>query len=138
MRRDSNDPQWKAVKKEVELRDGNKDRFVACLSARQASYFFEKNKNNSYIRTLDPAHVLPVSKHPSIMYKACNILTINRIAHEALDHSRSPITGEVISSDRIKNWWKLILGRDQYLELIHYKPAMNYFNDCRFIDTPYI
>lgn len=136
MRRDSNDPQWKAVKAEVELRDGNKDRFLACLSARQAAYFFDKNQNNSYIRVLDPAHVLPVSKHPSIMYKACNILTINRIAHEALDHSRSPITGKVIDLPTLQNWWKMILGREQYLELIHYEPAMKYFNDYRFKDTP--
>lgn len=130
MRRDSNDENWQRVKQEVYERDQGRDRFLMCLTDAQAQQFFQNWKSNGsqFIRVLDPAHVLAVSNHSALMYEACNIVTINRIAHDCLDHYKSPLTGKPIPAEIQKNWWKLILGKEQYNELIKFKEAQIFFD----------
>lgn len=129
MRRDKEDQQWQQVKEITYKRDNGEDRFIKSLTALQASYFFKHNKT-SLINTLDPAHILAVGRYEHIMYEPNNIVWINRVAHERLDSHKNPLTGKLETPENIKKWWKLIMGKEQFIYMsTHYEDFQKLFNN---------
>ncbi len=114
MRRDAKDKHWQDVKKEVLKRDKN-CRLCKVLSAREGLIL----KENAGIRIsmCDPAHFLPVSTHPELLYDVNNIYIINRYSHDNLDNCRCPLTGKPITKEERDNWWKRIIGEETYTNL---------------------
>lgn len=105
-RRDTNDNRWKEVREEVFKRDKG-DRILKVLSLQE---FYQLKRNaGSYLRILDPAHYLEVSKRPDLCYEVNNIVTLNRYSHSNLDSFHHPITGEHISKEEVQKWWDRIL-----------------------------
>ena len=111
MRRDSNDKEWTRVKKEVSDRDKGVDRIWKCLNLKEALIL--KKKGGVLLEKKDPAHIIAVSENESIMYEACNIVTLNRYSHEMLDSFRDPVDGHNITKREAVNWWLRILGTDK-------------------------
>ena len=62
-----------------------------------------------YIKTIDPAHVIPVSRNYSMCYDEDNIISLNRYSHENLDSYRDPITGRSITREEVNKWWVRLL-----------------------------
>lgn len=114
MRRDSSDKAWQEVKKKVLARDGNSCRLLRVLSLGEA-FALQKNAKG-LLSKLDPAHYIPVSADPSIMYDENNICMINRYSHSMLDSYKDPITGKPISKEKVQEWWERILkgNSEQY------------------------
>ena len=124
MRRDSNDKEWARVKKEVSDRDKGVDRIWKCLNLKEALIL--KKKGGVLLEKKDPAHIIAVSENESIMYEACNIVTLNRYSHEMLDSFRDPVDGHNITKREAVNWWLRILGTDKkqyndFMELLKSK-----------------
>ena len=124
MRRDSNDKEWTRVKKEVSDRDKGVDRIWKCLNLKEALIL--KKKGGVLLEKKDPAHIIAVSENESIMYEACNIVTLNRYSHEMLDSFRDPVDGHNITKKEAVNWWLRILGTDKkqyndFMELLKSK-----------------
>lgn len=124
MRRDSNDKEWTRVKKEVSDRDKGVDRIWRCLNLKEALTL--KKKGGVLLEKKDPAHIIAVSENESIMYEACNIVTLNRYSHEMLDSFRDPVDGHNITKREAVNWWLRILGTDKkqyndFMELLKSK-----------------
>ena len=124
MRRDSNDKEWTRVKKEVSDRDKGVDRIWKCLNLKEALIL--KKKGGVLLEKKDPAHIIAVSENESIMYEACNIVTLNRYSHEMLDSFRDPVDGHNITKREAVNWWLRILGTDKnqyndFMELLKSK-----------------
>ena len=116
MRRDCNDKEWARVKKEVSKRDEGVDRILKCLNLKEALTL--KKKGGVLLDKKDPAHIIAVSENETIMYEACNIVTLNRYSHEMLDSFRDPVDGHNITKGEAIKWWLRILGTDkrQYKE----------------------
>lgn len=114
MRRDSKDKDWVKVKKEVSERDKGIDRIWKCLNLREALLL--KKNGGVLLEKTDPAHIIAVSENDTIMYEACNIITLNRYSHEMLDSFRDPIDGHRITKSEVQKWWIRILktNREQY------------------------
>lgn len=124
MRRDSNDKEWTRVKKEVSDRDKGVDRIWKCLNLKEALIL--KKKGGVLLEKKDPAHIIAVSENESIMYEACNIVTLNRYSHEMLDSFRDPVDGHNITKREAIQWWLRILGTDKkqyndFMELLKSK-----------------
>ena len=124
MRRDSNDKEWTRVKKEVSDRDKGVDRIWKCLNLKEALIL--KKKGGVLLEKKDPAHIIAVSENESIMYEACNIVTLNRYSHDMLDSFRDPVDGHNITKREAVNWWLRILGTDKkqyndFMELLKSK-----------------
>ena len=124
MRRASNDKEWNRVKKEVSARDKGVDRIWKCLNLKEALIL--KKKGGVLLEKKDPAHIIAVSENESIMYEACNIVTLNRYSHEMLDSFRDPVDGHNITKKEAVNWWLRILGTDKrqyndFMELLKSK-----------------
>lgn len=124
MRRDSNDKEWTRVKKEVSDRDRGVDRIWKCLNLKEALVL--KKKGGVLLEKKDPAHIIAVSENESIMYEACNIVTLNRYSHEMLDSFRDPVDGHNITKREAIQWWLRILGTDKkqyndFMELLKSK-----------------
>ena len=124
MRRDSNDKEWTRVKKEVSDRDKGVDRIWRCLNLKEALTL--KKKGGVLLEKKDPAHIIAVSENESIMYEACNIVTLNRYSHEMLDSFRDPVDGHNITKKEAVQWWLRILGTDKkqyndFMELLKSK-----------------
>ena len=124
MRRDSNDKEWTRVKKEVSDRDKGVDRIWKCLNLKEALIL--KKKGGVLLEKKDPAHIIAVSENESIMYEACNIVTLNRYSHEMLDSFRDPVDGHNITKREAVNWWLRILKTDKkqyndFMELLKSK-----------------
>ena len=124
MRRDSNDKEWTRVKKEVSDRDKGVDRIWKCFNLKEALIL--KKKGGVLLEKKDPAHIIAVSENESIMYEACNIVTLNRYSHEMLDSFRDPVDGHNITKREAVNWWLRILGTDKkqyndFMELLKSK-----------------
>lgn len=115
-RRDSNDVQWKEIKKAVCERDNSTDRLLRALTVKEA-LILQHAAPLHFLRTLDPAHIYPVSTHPHLTYCIENIVTLNRYSHENLDSMRDPITGHPLSREEVMNWWKKIAGKFQWEKL---------------------
>ena len=49
---------------------------------------------------------------------ADNIILLNRFSHENLDSCKDPITGERISPQERDDWWRRLIGSEQYDILI--------------------
>lgn len=109
MRRDSNDLEWQKVKKIVADRDKGQDQLLKVLSIREA-LLLKKLAPRNLLTVLDPAHILEVSTHPSLIYNPDNIVTLNRYSHSNLDTMRDPITAEPITREEQIAWWKRIAG----------------------------
>lgn len=112
MRRDKNDKQWAKVKSELTKRDGEVCRLVRILSVSDMAML--KRNAGVRLKTLDPAHIFPVSLNTSIMYDVENLVKLNRYSHEMLDGMKHPITGNSITRDEVYKWWKKIAGDDQW------------------------
>lgn len=124
MRRDSNDKEWTRVKREVSSRDNGVDRIIKCLNLKEALIL--KKKGGILLERKDPAHIIAVSENESIMYEACNIVTLNRYSHEMLDSFRDPVDGHNITKDEAIKWWLRILKTDKeqyrkFMELLKSK-----------------
>ena len=130
MRRDSNDPQWIEVKELVNQRDKGRDRFMGVLTYYEAIKFSKLNEGLSQLfNTRDPAHVLAVSVHPSLCYCVDNIITLNRLVHDRMDDCQHPITGKSFSSRERDEWWKRLLGPEQFERLCKNHEAALYFSE---------
>lgn len=126
MRRDKNDKQWQDCKKEVYKRDKSSCLLCECLSVAENIKFQESNPEfSTYI--IDPAHHLPVSLHPELMYNPDNVFCLCRCHHERLDHCRNPVTGEICTSEVTEEFWQRIINkRKENLEKEHSKD-FNFF-----------
>lgn len=115
MRRDKNDKEWAKVKHAIKERDGNTCRLVRKLSVGEM-YELKQNAGVRY-KTLDPAHIYPVSLDTSVMYEPANLVILNRYSHEMLDSMKSPLTGKSIPRSEVYKWWKRIAGDKQWYEI---------------------
>lgn len=106
-RRGSDDKQWLDVKKRVERRDRGRDRMELALSL--VEYKVLRAEARQYLKTIDPAHVIPVGRNYSLCYDEDNIISLNRYSHENLDSYRDPITGKSISKEEVNKWWIRLL-----------------------------
>ena len=115
-RRDSSDERWQEVKKEVRSRDKT-DRLLKVVTAKEYLKL-KKIAAPALLQRLDAAHVFSVSSHPQMCYDADNIILLNRFSHENLDSCKDPITGERISPQERDDWWRRLIGSEQYDILI--------------------
>ena len=106
-RRGSDDKKWQDVKKKVEKRDQGRDRMELALSL--VEYKILRTEAKQYIKTIDPAHVIPVSRNYSMCYDEDNIISLNRYSHSNLDSCKDPVTGESISGEEVISWWIRLL-----------------------------
>ena len=106
-RRGSDDKKWQDVKKKVEKRDQGRDRMELALSL--VEYKILRTEAKQYIKTIDPAHVITVSRNYSMCYDEDNIISLNRYSHENLDSYRDPITGRSITREEVNKWWVRLL-----------------------------
>ena len=115
-RRSSSDLEWKKVKEEVALRDRGVCRLCRCLTP--VEMMILRKNAGSLMDRVDPAHIIPVSENPYIMYEASNIITLNRYSHSNLDSFKDPIDGHSITKEEVDKWWDRILrtNRVQYAE----------------------
>ena len=104
-RRGSDDKKWQDVKKKVEKRDQGRDRMELALSL--VEYKILRAEAKQYIKTIDPAHVIPVSRNYSMCYDEDNIISLfNPVmtlyglvgAYENISISKDP-SSEVASFD---------------------------------------
>ena len=114
MRRDSKDPEWKRVKKEVKDRDNGQCRLSKILPLRDL-LILQKNAGQ-FMKTIDSAHIISVASNPKIMYESCNIVLLNRYSHTNLDSGKDPIDGHDITREEVEAWWVKILkgNKKQY------------------------
>jgi len=115
-RRDRNDIEWKKVKEVVKARDDNKCRLIAILTLPEYYTYIHHAKSRFF--KLDPAHIFPVSTYPKLCYEKDNIVMLNRWSHTHLDNCKSPITGGSISRTERDDWWKRIIGKKLYNNLL--------------------
>ena len=115
-RRDSSDERWQEVKKEVRSRDKT-DRLLKVVTAKEYLKL-KKIAAPALLQRLDAAHVFSVSSHPQMCYDVDNIILLNRFSHENLDSCKDPITGERISPQERDDWWRRLIGSEQYDILI--------------------
>ena len=115
-RRDSSDERWQEVKKEVRSRDKT-DRLLKVVTAKEYLKL-KKIAAPVLLQRLDAAHVFSVSSHPQMCYDVDNIILLNRFSHENLDSCKDPITGERISPQEHDDWWRRLIGSEQYDILI--------------------
>lgn len=69
------------------------------------------------INCIDPAHVMSRGAAPHMKYDVDNIVPLNRFSHSCMDQSRDPVTGKQITSKVVADWWKILIGVEQYDEL---------------------
>jgi|LSQA01.1.fsa_nt_gi hypothetical protein len=124
-RRGPNDEKWQEVKEKVLKRDNGSDRFFKVITAKEYCMFRYLSKH--YLSKITPAHVIPVSTHPSLMYNENNLITLNITVHSRLDNNIDPITNKSINSQKVKEWWKRLLGEEQYKALIQEDEARRWF-----------
>jgi hypothetical protein len=67
--------------------------------------------------SVDPAHVLPRSTHPHLIYDPENIVMLSRLFHSRLDTYRHPLTGTPLSKEEHRKWWKRIVGTERLRRL---------------------
>lgn len=100
-RRSSEDPKWTECKSIVRQRDKSRCQFQFCISI-QESYSLVVGSQTA----LDPAHVIPASVDPSIIYEPKNVVTLQRFVHRRMDNFQNPLTGEDLnSSNEHWYWW---------------------------------
>jgi len=117
MRRDVNDSRWQRVKEGIGKRDKGMCRLLRVLTHTEALML--KKKAGPMFNVLDPAHYLPVSKRPDLVYLPQNIVLLNRFSHDCLDNFRDPISGVHIAADKVNEWWIRILeGNPDQIEVL--------------------
>ena len=116
-RRTSADEQWKEVKDFIRKRDRNTCRLIRIVSIKEMM-ILKKNAPPHMLKTLDPAHILPVGSHPDYCYLTNNVVLLNHYSHSNLDNMKSPIDGKSITREERDSWWKRIAGDNQYRELL--------------------
>ena len=109
MRRDKNDLKWQDCKNRVYEIDKNQCLLCQSLSVAEDLAYKESVKDQLVINKIDPAHHLPVSLRPDIMYKVSNVFCLCRTHHTRLDSNQNPITGKYCSSEETKYWWSRII-----------------------------
>jgi hypothetical protein len=70
--------------------------------------------NNNIGGILDAAHVFGKNAFPWMRYDPRNIVTLNRYSHNCLDRGKSPINGKMISKEKHIEWWRRIVGKDEW------------------------
>lgn len=111
MRRDKNDEKWQEAKRRCYELDKSQCLLCQCMTVKEV-ILFEKNESGFSTSKIDPAHHLPVSLRPDLMYNADeNIFCLCRAHHEALDHGRDPITGDFCTPDVTEKYWQRIIAK---------------------------
>lgn len=117
MRRDKNDSKWQACKQEVFKLDKGSCLLCENLSVAENIRFQKSIIPFGTLGVIDPAHHLPVSKRPDIMYDVNNVFSLCRCHHERLDNGKNPITGDFCSQEDTEYWWqRIIKQRESNLE----------------------
>lgn len=114
------DPLWDEVSDIVWKRDKGQCRFLSKLKIdKYEDYKYIINVAPfNLIKTLDLAHVIPRSKSSNLYYNSNNIVLLSRYVHSSLDTYHDPITGKSITKHRVEQWWKYIVGEEQYEKLL--------------------
>lgn len=115
-RRGPGDAKWKEVRNKVR----DRDKFCRLMRKLKISetYELKNNASRKELSILDPAHVIPASAAPHMIYDEDNIVLLNRYSHEQLDYNRNPVNGKSITKDEVSLWWAKIVGLDKYQELL--------------------
>ena len=115
------DQKWVCMRERVYLRDNQFCRLFKVLNQSEKEQF-GANFGWKWKYILTPAHVFKVGSNPSIKYNEDYVVTLNLASHGMLDSGKCPITGKAISEQDVENWWKRIVGEQQYNKL---KEALN-------------
>lgn len=105
------DELWEQVRQEVTHRDGLRCVLFDQLTIEEAEEISPLDDFDPSL--VDPAHVLPRSTHPHLIYDPENIVMLSRLFHSRLDTYRNPLTGSPISKDEHRKWWDRIAGRER-------------------------
>jgi len=114
------DIEWKKVSDFVWLRDKSQCRLFTKLTKEESTYVLYSCPYN-LVNRLDLAHVIPRSESKNLYYNPDNIVLLSRVFHSRLDTFHDPITGHAISVEEHTNWWKIIVGEDNYNSLLKMK-----------------
>lgn len=106
---------WQLVRRGVLKRDFYSCRFFVKLTDDEKDLV----KLNSYgqYKQIDCAHVFNKQSYPWMKYNSDNVVLLNRYSHGMLDTNKNPITGQYITNDEVKEWWKFIVGKERYERL---------------------
>lgn len=108
-RRGKDDELWQECKRQVYEIDQSQCLLCQCMTVAEGITFAKSNPYNT--AKIDPAHHLPVSQRPDIMYDVNNVFCICREHHNRLDNCRHPITGEVCNSEVTESYWQRIIAK---------------------------
>ncbi|MGL5913596.1 MAG: hypothetical protein ACRCZB_05470 [Bacteroidales bacterium] len=103
------------LSKKIRLRDSNKCRLLSVITFTELIAW--KKNNGGLGSTIDSAHVLPKSAYPHLRFNEDNLVCLNRYSHSMLDTQHCPLTGALITIEEHENWWKRIVGEQEYLAL---------------------
>jgi hypothetical protein len=117
------DEKWIRVKKEVGLRDKYTCRLYPFLTAEEKEIIEESFFGG--LKEIDYAHVFNKSKYKFMKYLPENVVCLSRLFHARLDIYRDPITGKNITKEEVENWWKRIVGEEQYTRLLNISVGYN-------------
>jgi hypothetical protein len=106
------DEKWIEIREAVFKRDSYTCQFMKILNSEELKLY--KQIAGSFIKVLDPAHIITRSEAPSLVYDIDNIITISRIAHSYIDHFQDPITGKSMTKEEQLKWWYRIVGESRY------------------------
>ena len=110
------DQSWELVKTIVDKRDNQRCKLISLLSPEQLR---ELKKNSGGLHhTIDHAHVLSRYERPDLKYETDNVILLNRFSHSMIDQGRDPITGVLIPQEVVDDWWRLLIGDNQYEKLL--------------------
>lgn len=124
MRRDSNDKKWKKCKDKVYKRDKGICQICRCLTAYEVNQTKKLSSLPHLFLQIDPAHILPVSVYPEIMYDENNILSLCRHHHTLIDDYQDVVSGEHIQENKVFYWW----WRAKFQETSQYDESIDYKN----------
>lgn len=68
--------------------------------------------------TIDMAHILGRGAYPHLRLDLDNVVMLNRYSHTMLDQYRHPITGKMQNKKTTLEWWKYIIGNEQFYRLM--------------------
>lgn len=109
------DEEWIRVRELVFERDQYECVLYGKLSLEEVNQINPRSEFDPYL--FDPAHVLPRSTHPHLVYEPENVVTLSRFFHRRLDTYQSPLTGAPISQQEHREWWARIVGEEKLRKL---------------------
>lgn len=117
------DSKWLIIREEIFIRDNYRCRLWKVLTMEEKKEVLE-DASLFALNDIDPAHVFGKGSCPKMKYVPENIVTLYRTFHSRLDAYLNPLNGTPISNSEREEWWKRILGEEEYKKLLALKEKL--------------